>query len=168
MMTLCCDSVIFIFFVHFSYFVFVFYFFVCLKFGVRKFNTNIFMFYLSFLVTSWRLFTLLLGKVQKQLPKVFFKKAVLNNLQENNFAGISVLIKFQPWLATLLKKRLQLRCFPLTLAKLLRCFHCSRWTNIAINFSTANTKLGHSGVFFVNSDGISHIFLVFPSLIWNK
>ena len=130
------------------------------------------MFYLSFVVTSWRLFTLLLGEVQKQLPKVFFKKAVLNYFSKFTRKHLCRNFCFDKIpalrLVTLLKKRLQYRCFPLGLSKLLRCFHCSLWTNIAIKFSTANTKLGHSGVFFVNSDGVSHIFLVFPSLIWNK
>ena len=113
-MTLCCDSVIFIFFVHFSYFV-VFCFFVCLKFGVRKFNTNIFMFYLSFLVTSWRLFTLFLGKVQKQLPKVFFKKAVLNNFSKFTRKHLCRNFCFDKIpalrLATLLKKRTPTQVF---------------------------------------------------------
>ena len=59
---------------------------------------------------------------QKQLPEVFYKKKafleISRNSQENTSARVSVLIGLRP--ATLLKKRLWQRCFPVNFAKFLR------------------------------------------------
>ena len=49
------------------------------------------------------------------LKKVFLE--ILQNLQENTCARVSFLIKLQAPPATLLKKRLWHRCFPVNLAK---------------------------------------------------
>ena len=60
--------------------------------------------------------------MQKQPPEMFFKKSVLRN-----FAKLTAkkpvpeslyLIKLQAWPATLLKKRLWHRCFPVNFAKI--------------------------------------------------
>ena len=51
------------------------------------------------------------------LKKVFIK--ILQNLQENTSAGSSFLIKLQPVLVTLLKKRVRHKCFLMNFAKLL-------------------------------------------------
>ena len=61
---------------------------------------------------------------QKQPPDVFCQKRCLEiwqNSQENTCARVSYLIKLQtPRAATLLKKRLWHRCFPVNFAKFLR------------------------------------------------
>ena len=60
---------------------------------------------------------------KKQPPQVFCKKRVLRNfanLQENTCTRVSFLIKLQAGPATLLKKRLWHRCFPVNFAKFLR------------------------------------------------
>ena len=51
-------------------------------------------------------------------PRVFLD--ILQNSQENTCAGVSFLIKLQARPATLLKKRLWRRCFPVNFAKFLR------------------------------------------------
>ena len=62
---------------------------------------------------------------KKQLPEVFFKKKVFleisQNPQENTCVRVSFLIKLQACRsATLLKKRLWRRCFPVNSVKFLR------------------------------------------------
>ena len=68
----------------------------------------------------WILLSLLFGDSH---PKVFCKKIllkILRNSLENTCARVSFLIKLQAFLATLLKKRLWHRCFPLNFVKFLR------------------------------------------------
>ena len=60
---------------------------------------------------------------KKQPPQVFCEKSVLRNLadlQENTCTRVSFLIKLQAGPATLLKKRLGHRCFPVSFAKFLK------------------------------------------------
>ena len=54
---------------------------------------------------------------------MFYEKDVLEisqNSQENTCVRVSFLIKLQAWPATLLKKRLLRRCFPVNFEKFLR------------------------------------------------
>ena len=50
--------------------------------------------------------------------KLFFE--ISQNSQENTGARVSILIKFQAWPATLLKKRFWRGCFPVNFAKVLK------------------------------------------------
>ena len=52
------------------------------------------------------------------IKKVFLE--ILENSQESNCARVPFLIKLQAWPATLFKKRLWYRCFPVNFAKSLR------------------------------------------------
>ena len=61
--------------------------------------------------------------MQKQSPEMLCEKGVLKisqNSLENTCASVSFLIKLQARSATLLKKRLWHRCFPVNFAKFLR------------------------------------------------
>ena len=61
--------------------------------------------------------------IQKQPPKVFhnIRLEISQNSQENTCARVSFFNKVGSlWLATLLKKRLWHRCFPVNFAKFLR------------------------------------------------
>ena len=62
--------------------------------------------------------------LQKQPIKVFYKKGVLRNFAKFTWKHLYQSLFFDkvagPWPATLLKKRLWCRCFPLNFAKFLR------------------------------------------------
>ena len=64
--------------------------------------------------------------IEKQPPEVFYKRGVfkmLQNAQEDtceNPNGLSLLLSSRSQIKTILKKRIQHRCFPVNYAKLLR------------------------------------------------
>ena len=71
--------------------------------------------------TKTNLAIVFINRFQKQRPRrcsLFLK--ILQNIQENTSAGSSYLIKLLKIPATLLKKRVRHRCFPINFAKFLR------------------------------------------------
>ena len=73
---------------------------------------------------NWKVFNYAYNvKVEKAIRRCSVKKLFLEisqNSQENTCARVSFLIKLQAAPATLLKKRLWHRCFPVNFAKFLR------------------------------------------------
>ena len=63
------------------------------------------------------------GLIEAVVQRCSVKKLLVEisqNSQENTCARVSFLIKLQAWLATLFKKRLWHRCFPVNFVKFLR------------------------------------------------
>ena len=80
-------------------------------------------------------------------PEVFCKKVflkILQNSQENPCVRVSFLIKLQAPLATLLKKRLWHRCFPVNFAKFLRTLFFAehlRWLFLSLSTLPSKTTM---------------------------
>ena len=90
---------------------------------ITKKITNVLLLSSFLFLTSYKLFKCYLRDEKKQPPEEFYKKGVLKNFAI--FTGKHLcwglfLIKLQTWPAFLLKRRLQRRCFHVSIAKFLR------------------------------------------------
>ena len=145
---------------------------------------NIFVLHANFVSKdkNYKLFVLIY--VEAAVRRCSVKKVFLEisqNSQENTCARVSFLIKLQAWPATLLKKRLWHRCFPVNFAKFLRTpfFTEHLWWLLLNMISTISSSItSHQFNFFSElsflvtavpiskkSNEIYYLILIFDNLI---